>query len=326
MKPIQFIVTLFSLVMASSHYVHAAGSSCSYSRNVQQKGVAFSINSRPASGCAVQIVSVDARKGNKRLAGFKADVDYLAQSAKAVDLNGDGVPELVVTSRTTGGAGGAEALDVYWLNGERVGRATVPELDGTGGYRGGDRFHFEDRLLVRTIPVYRDGDADGKPTGGTRSLKYDFKEGAFSLYVQTENAANMPENSSVLTAAAPAPVVPVKQAVSAPVKEIKTAAAPGRTVAEVVAGETGIEIRTNGEVAKFRTVRLDKPERIAIDIIGADSVLAGKKIHINRFGISTVRVGRNKGFLRVVFDTSLAKFPKFEVKSSSTGVLVGFPQ
>lgn len=324
MKPIQFIVTLFCLVMASSQYVRAASSSCSYSRNVQQKGVSFSISSRPASGCAVQIVSVDARKGNKRLAGFKADVDYLAQSAKAGDLNGDGIPELVVTSRTAGA--GAEALDVYWLNGERVGRASVPELDGTSGYRGGDRFHFEDRLLVRTIPVYRDGDADGKPTGGTRSLKYDFKDGAFSLYVQTENAANLPESSSVLSVAAPAPVVPVKEAVSAPVKEHKAAAAPGRTVAGVVAGDTGVEIRTNGEVAKYRTVRLDKPERIAIDIMGADSALAGKKIQINRFGISTVRVGRNKGFLRVVFDGASAKFPKFEVKSSDTGVLVEFPQ
>jgi hypothetical protein len=231
-----------------------------------------------------------------------------------------------VTSRTVGVAG-TEAVDVYWLNGEKLGRATVPELDGnSSGYRGGDRFHFEDRLLVRTIPVYRDGDADGKPTGGTRSLKYDFKDGTFSLYVQTENAATMPENSSVLNVAAAAPAAPVKEAVSAPEKEKKTVAVPGRTVAEVVAGEGGIEIKTNGAVAKYRTVRLDKPERIAIDIPGADSALAGKKIHINRFGISTVRVGRNKGFLRIVFDTTLAKFPKFEVKSSDSGLLVEFQQ
>lgn len=325
MKPIQFVVALFFLVVASSQFASAAGGSCSYSRNVQQKGVAFSISSRPASGCAVQIVTVDARRGNSKLAGFKADVDYLAQSAKAVDLNGDGVPELVVTSRTSGGAV-ADALDVYWLNGEKLGRATVPELDGNSGYRGGDRFHFEGRLLVRTIPVYRDGDSDGKPTGGTRSLKYDFKDGAFLLYVQTENAANIPETSSVLNAAPPAPIAPVKETVSESVKEKPAATVPGRSVAEVVADETGIEIRTNGAVEKYRTVRLDKPERIAIDIIGADSLLAGKKIRINRFGIGTVRVGRNKGFLRVVFDTTQAKFPKFEVKSSDTGLRVEFPQ
>lgn len=324
MGPKQFAVALFCLVVASSQYAGAAGGSCSYSRNIQQKGISFDITSRPVAGCAVQIVTIGARKGSKKLAGFKSDVDYLAQSAKAVDLTGDGVPELVVTSRTTGGSV-SEALDVYWLDGEKVARAAVPELDGSG-YRGGDRYHFEGSLLVRTVPVYRDGDPDGKPTGGTRSLKYDFKDGAFALYVQTENSANIPDTSSVLNAAPPAPTAPVKEAVSEPVTGKTASAMPGRTVAAVAAGESGIEIRTDGEVAKYRTVRLDKPERIAIDIMGADSALAGKKIQINRFGISTVRVGRNKGFLRVVFDATSAKFPKFEVKSSATGVLVEFPQ
>ena len=325
MGPKQCAGVLFCLVVASSQYASAASGSCSYSRNVQQKGVSFSVNSRPVAGCAVQIVSVDARRGNKKLAGFKADVDYLAQSAKAVDLTGDGVPELVVISRTIGRPV-SEALDVYRLDGEKLVRAAVPELDRNSSYRGGDRYNFEGRLLVRTVPVYRDNDPDGKPTGGTRSLKYDFKDGAFELYVQTENAANIPETSSVLSAAAPTPVAPAKEIAGEPAK-VKTAASVQRSmVAEVVAGASGIEIRTDGEVAKYRTMRLDKPERIAIDIFGADSALAGKKIQINRFGISTVRVGRNKGFLRVVFDTTSAKFPKFEVKSSDTGVLVEFPQ
>ncbi|OGU14569.1 MAG: hypothetical protein A2076_01770 [Geobacteraceae bacterium GWC2_53_11] len=317
MGSIQLIAALFFLIVMSSQVVSAAGATCSYSRSVQKQGVTFDITSRPASGCAVQIITVGARKGGKKLAGVKADVDYLVQSAKPVDLTGDGVPELLVTSRTTGGIV-SEALDVYVVDGAGLRRVTVPELDDKSGYRGGDRFHFEERLIVRTVPVYRDGDPDTRPAGGTRSLKYEFRDGAFSLYVQMENASNIPAavNAQSIAVSSPAPQPAEKQ----------EAAATGRSVTEVVAGDSGIEIRTNGAVAKYRTVRLDKPERIAIDIPGADSTLAGKKIHLDRYGISTVRVGRNKGFLRVVFDTSLAKFPKFEVKSSDAGVLVEFPQ
>lgn len=318
MGPIQVVVALCLIVM-SSRTVSAAGTTCSFSRSVQKQGVTFDITSRPASGCAVQIITVGARKGGKKLVGVKADVDYQVQSAKPVDLTGDGVPELLVTSRTTGGIV-SEALDVYMLDGTSLRRTIVPELDDKSGYRGGDRFHFEERLIVRTIPVYRDGDLDAKPTGGTRSLKYDFRDGAFALYVQTENASNIPAVFAAQNATDSAPV-PVSPPEAKP-----AAAATGHAVIEVVAGDVGIEIKTDGAVPKYRTVRLDKPERIAIDIPGADSTLAGKKIHINRFGISTVRVGRNKGFLRVVLDTLLARFPKFEVKSSDTGILIEFQQ
>lgn len=312
MRLIQFIVILFCLGVLPGRY---AGASCSYSRHLQQKGISYDIASRPAGGCSVQIVTVGARRGNKKLAGVKADVDYLAHSARMVDLAGDGVPELAVTSRTNGGIA-SEVVDLYWLDGEKVHRAAVPELENGSGYRGGDHFYFEDRMLVRTIPVYRDGDSDSRPTGGTRSLKYEYRAGTLSLYVQTENPSNIPAAVPALEAAVSAPAPP-------PAAE-PAAAATGRTVIGVVSGDSGIEIRTDGAVAKYRTVRLDKPERIAIDIPGADSKLAGKRIHIDRFGISTVRVGRNKGFLRVVFDTSSARFPKFEVKSSDTGVRVEF--
>jgi type IV pilus assembly protein PilQ len=73
-------------------------------------------------------------------------------------------------------------------------------------------------------------------------------------------------------------------------------------------------------------MKLEKPERIAVDIFGADSSLVGKKIIINRFGVGTVRVGRNKGFLRVVLDTTHHTFPKYQVKPSATGILVEFTQ
>lgn len=310
--------TAFFFFMAMSQPASAAASASSYSKSVRQGGTVFDISSRPAGGSAVQIVTVTVRSGGRKVASVKADVDYLPRSAQAVDLTGDGRPELAVISRTSGGVA-AEALDVYWLDGATLHRVEIPELDEKSGYRGGDRFHLEGRLIVRTVPLYREGDFAGKPTGGTRSLKYDFKQGAFALYVQTERAANLPDDAAVQAAPVPETAPPVAEKPSQP-----PPSAPAIT--EIAAVASGIEIRAGRAVEKFRIVRLDKPERIAVDIPDADSSLAGKKIPVNRFGISTVRVGRNKGFLRVVLDTSLKKFPQYSVKSSDAGVLIEFPQ
>jgi type IV pilus assembly protein PilQ len=71
-------------------------------------------------------------------------------------------------------------------------------------------------------------------------------------------------------------------------------------------------------------MRLDKPERIVIDIPDADSHLAGKRVAINRFGVSRARVGRNRGFLRIVLETNSKVFPKFDVKPSDAGITIEF--
>lgn len=317
MDLVKYVVTVLFLLAAMSRPVSAAGNACSYSKSVQQGGITFDISSRPASGCAIQIVTVGVRRGGKSIAVVKADVDYLARSAQAVDLTGDGRPDLALFSRTTGGTA-TEALDVYRLEGTTLQRLTIPEVEHKSSYRGGDRFHLEDRLIVRTVPVYREGDPAGKPSGGTRTDKYEFKEGAFSLYVQMERASDAPGDYTAQGAAFPAPL-PI---VAKPIAPSASALA----VTGITAVESGIEIKTDGPVEKYKTMKLEHPERIAIDFPGATSSLVGRKISVNKFGITTARVGRNKGFLRIVLDTKLREFPKYSVKTSGSSVLVEFTQ
>lgn len=356
-----------------------AASKQSFNKSVQLNGTSFDINSRAAFNFAAQIVTVTAKRGGKKVAALRSDVDHQPQSAEAVDLTGDGSPELVVVGKA-GGATAAEALDVYWLNGTTLSRAALPEPEDKNGYKGGDRFHLEDTLIVRTIPVYRAGDAPGKPTGGSRELKYEFKGGAFTLYVQNDKPADTAAAEPAPVAAAPAPAAPIATVVPpvapaavvtpapvavaapaaltpslpvpAPVEPpsaavaapVVPAAAPQETAAAAVSRKTapagvnrpvvsnvtvsdaGIEIVTTSSPAKYRTMNLDKPERIAIDIPGADSPLAGRKITLNRFGVSKARIGRNKGFIRIVLDGAQKKFPKYVVKRSDNGILVEFPQ
>jgi len=162
-------------VVASTE-ARAAKQGCSFRKTVQQGGYLFDVSSRPADGCAVQIVEVVVRRGGKQLARLKSDVDFLAEGAWSADLDGEGRPELVVASRSVK-VGGRGTLDVYWLEGSRLRRAEMPAHEEGAGYRGEDTFRPAGHRILRSFPLYRDGDPDGRPGGGTRSMQYLFRGG-----------------------------------------------------------------------------------------------------------------------------------------------------
>ena len=313
---------VFFLLIVMSQPVFAARSTCSYNKVVQQKGTVFKISSNEASGCAVQIIKVVVLQRGKKISELKADVDYLPKSAQAVDLDGKGSPELVVISRPTAGVQ-TEALDVYWLDGKTLSRAMLPPPEEKKGYRGGDRYQLKGNMIVRTIPVYEDNDQAGRPTGGNRTLKYKFKEGAWALIDHVVKGADAPTVSAVQSPPPPAPApAPARE----PLVETNTAApaSAGLVIDAITTGRSGIGIRANRAVMKYKVMRLDKPERIAIDIPDAESSLVGEMVEIDEFGISIVRVGRQKGFLRVVLVSQHKKFPKHQVKSSASGLRIEF--
>jgi hypothetical protein len=51
---------------------------------------------------------------------------------------------------------------------------TMPELSGkwAQGYMGHDQFAVVETTLMRRFPVYRPGDSNAKPTGGTKQISY----------------------------------------------------------------------------------------------------------------------------------------------------------
>jgi hypothetical protein len=42
----------------------------------------------------------------------------------------------------------------------------------SNGYMGHDEFAVVENILARRFPIYRDSDANAKPTGGMRQLQY----------------------------------------------------------------------------------------------------------------------------------------------------------
>jgi len=284
----------------------AATNSCTFKKQLRQAELTFDIASRPAAGCAVQVIDITLRRSGKSVCRYRADVDYLAEKAWLADISGDGRPELVIASSSVNSEARG-ALDVYQIEKNSLRRASLPKLDDSGGYRGGDRFFLDERQIVRTFPVYRAGDAVNNPGGGSQTLKYDFSDGKISLRVKQENQAAETEPAGGTAT--------VQEAQGKPV---------GTVISKITPDGTAIEITADAPVNNFKIMKLEKPERIAIDIPGAASPLAGKKVKIDSFGISRARVGINRGFLRIVLDSTRSAFPKYTVAKSDSGLKVVF--
>jgi len=308
-----FTVSVVTLIICQS--ATASDAKGSFSKKVKEGETTFDISSRPIKGYAGHILSIGMLRGGKKIAGARADVDYLPKSAKAVHLTDNTTPELALLSRTSG-KNATEMLDVYWFDGAKLHQSSLPKLEEKSGYKGGDHLYFEDRLIVRTVPVYLDGDQLEKPTGGTRSFRYNFKGGVFSLYTGGEKTANSSD------------ILPVKNSsvdVKPPSVETKpVVSTTSLAITEIVANKTGMEIRANGEITKYKTFFMTDPELIIIDIFGAVSSLAGKKVPINRFGIGKLRVVESKGSLRVTIDTTNRTFESYKLKSYGNSLYVYF--
>jgi hypothetical protein len=92
------------------------------------------------------------------------------------DLDQDDQLEVLILSRTSGGGSQAELIFLE-SDGFSFSRRPMPELSQMSdeGYRGGDVVIIQNQRILREFPVYRTGDADCCPTGGTMRMVYSFE-------------------------------------------------------------------------------------------------------------------------------------------------------
>lgn len=97
------------------------------------------------------------------------------------DLVGDEQPELVVAV-SSAGSGSYGEVHAYERRGVRLTRIPIMPLDDRhrAGYMGHDVFSVEDGRLLRSFPVYSEGDANAEPTGGNAAFWYSFADSAWA--------------------------------------------------------------------------------------------------------------------------------------------------
>lgn len=112
---------------------------------------------------------------------LNAELDGVAYRAEVADLDSNGWPEVYVyvASAGSGSYGSLVALAVN--NGKSATPIYLPPLEqspqATEGYMGHDSFAVVENRLVRRFPVYREGDTNAEPSGGTRQLQYRLEAG-----------------------------------------------------------------------------------------------------------------------------------------------------
>lgn len=102
-------------------------------------------------------------------------------NAEVEDLNSDGSPELFVYTQSVGSGsyGNVYAFSVNNMKSmsEVYFQPTAENNKINKGYMGHDEFSLVENTLGQRFPIYKNGDSNAEPTGGTRQVSYRLVEG-----------------------------------------------------------------------------------------------------------------------------------------------------
>ena len=114
------------------------------------------------------------------------------------DLDGNGFDEIYIITTSAGSGSYGTVLGFASNKDNSLSMINFPEIQERDekfkGYMGHDTFKIEDQKLVRTFPIYNEGDTNKHPTGGTRKLIYGLYPGEamWQLEVEKSETLNTP--------------------------------------------------------------------------------------------------------------------------------------
>ncbi|HEY5762873.1 MAG TPA: PliI family lysozyme inhibitor of I-type lysozyme [Rhodocyclaceae bacterium] len=177
LKGASFLLVLLASMSAS---LHAEAPSRPFFAQQVLQGVTFQIES--PNNSSINKVRVRAQVGKKTIGEHEVEADGAIIGVEVADLNADGFPEIYVYVTSTG-SGSYGSLIAFASNRNRsitpITLASLEDEDAavTKGYMGHDKFLVGEAALLRRFPIYREGDANSKPTGGMRQIQYRLKAG-----------------------------------------------------------------------------------------------------------------------------------------------------
>lgn len=157
-------------------------------RTLELQGVRFRVTSPNDSSInEVRIVPSGLERDNRPIV---RSVDGTITGIEVADLNADGSPELYIYVASAG-SGSYGSLVAYSANRRRsLSEIYLPPIaddpKASAGYMGHDVFAVGEGVLLRRFPVYRPGDSNAAPTGGTRQLQYKLREGEAGWILKLE--------------------------------------------------------------------------------------------------------------------------------------------
>jgi hypothetical protein len=145
------------------------------------QGVTFTVSSQGEG--SVRQLTITTSGTPRALAPIRQEILGSVSGVEVADLDANGLPEVYVFI-TSAGSGSYGAVEAWALNKGRRSLSPIhlPELSGPAaqGYQGHDAFAVVELTLARRFPIYRPGDSNTKPTGGTRQISYKLVPGEAS--------------------------------------------------------------------------------------------------------------------------------------------------
>lgn len=310
MQPVKasIIAAFFGAVIAIQALPAVAGADagCSFNSQLDAGMYRYDVTADSEDACKSQLLRIAVNKDSNPFAKLITPSEAIVEKAWTVDLDDDGKPELLVISHDPADES-KKSMDLYAIDGNIVKQVRFPAPTDMTGYRGGDSFQVEGVRIVRAFPLYLPRDAAGTPTGGERRIVYQYRNREILLGLATDAA---------------------KQGAIAK-KDLKKAAKKSKKSAVVkISGITPkadyIEIQANGPIENYKVRRVDDPWRLIIDIAGAGLGFQEDTITINSLGVSTARIGKHKGFVRIVFDATTAPMPMETITPAENALRIGF--
>ncbi len=165
--------------LAAALGASTAGALEAYDQTLTLQGVTFRVQCDNASSLNTLTLTPSGLETDK--APITTEVDGVVTGAEVADLNADGSPEVYVYA-SSAGSGAYGSLAAWSANGKKsLSTISLPELADDPvngkGYMGHDAFEVVEQYLVRSFPIYKDGDSNANPGGGTRQVQYKLEPG-----------------------------------------------------------------------------------------------------------------------------------------------------
>lgn len=114
--------------------------------------------------------------------------------AETEDLDANGFPEVYIYVTNNDDKKSGKLIAFASNNGKSITPIYVPPLDqvegALEGYRGGDEFRVVENRVVQRWSVYKEGDAEGEPSGGTRQVQWKLEPGEATWTLVVDKVEN----------------------------------------------------------------------------------------------------------------------------------------
>ncbi len=161
----------------------------SFTKVLNLQGVGFNISSIKKNGKKTLTIFTFGLKERDYNESFDIEGEQII-NAEVEDLNSDGSPELFIYTQSIG-SGSYGNVYAFSVNNKKsmsqVYFQPTAENDKINkGYMGHDEFSVVENSLTQRFPIYKKGDTNAKPTGGTRQVSYKLIDGEASRKLKVD--------------------------------------------------------------------------------------------------------------------------------------------